>query len=258
MSETETSTRSIFSPKKASTIKRLGAYLIDAILFITLFAGMVLLVSYIVGYQNNYSLLESKYIEHGVYILKNNTYTFCDETTDLCKQAWIDFNNDKDACYYYDHSTSLTTLIITISAFISYGILEFVMPMIFKNGQTIGMKCFKIGLIDKQGIRVKNIQIFIRFLFGKFLVSRILPVYGFIFMVFNLTGGLYGFVLAVGILLCDLAMMIFSKTKSGIANAISSTYAVDLEETYIFNTIEELNDKKCEEQRILDSKKKIY
>jgi len=258
MSKTEAPTRSIFSPKKASIIKRLGAYLIDAILFITIFAGMVLLVSYIVGYQNNYTLLENKYIEHGVYVLKNNSYTFCDETTELCKQAWIDFNNDKDACYYYDHSTSLTTLIITISAFISYGILEFVIPIIFKNGQTIGMKCFRIGLIDKQGIRVKNIQIFIRFLFGKFLVSRILPIYGFIFMVFNLTGGLYGFVLAVGILLCDLGMMIFSETKSGIANAISSTYAVDLEETYIFNTIEELNNKKCEEQRILDTKKKIY
>lgn len=147
---------------------------------------------------------------------------------------------------------------ITISAFITYFILEFVVPMIFKNGQTIGMKCLRIGLIDKQGIKVRPRQIFIRFLFGRFLVSRILPVYGFIFMVFNLSGGLYGFLLAVIILACDLLMTLFGKDRAGIANVISSTYAVDMDETYFFNSVEEITAKKCEEQRIIDSKKSIY
>ncbi len=250
--------RSIYNPKKAPFIRRAGAYLIDVIIFATLFVGVLWLVSYIVGYQKNYELLEQKYIEHGIYILKNGTYDFCDTTKEECLTGWETFNRDKDACYYYDLSTQLTLIMITISAFITYFILEFVVPMIFKNGQTIGMKCLRIGLIDKQGIKVRPRQIFIRFLFGRFLVSRILPVYGFIFMVFNLSGGLYGFLLAVIILACDLLMTLFGKDRAGIANVISSTYAVDMDETYFFNSVEEITAKKCEEQRIIDSKKSIY
>lgn len=250
--------KSIFDPQKASSLKRIAAYIVDAILFITIFTGVLLLTSYIVGYQHNYKLLEAKYIEHGVYVIKNGTYSFCDTSKEVCVNAWKNFNLDKEACFYYDHSIELITLMITVSTFLSFLILEFLVPMIFKNGQTIGMKCFRIGLIDNKGIKVKPIQIFIRFLFGKFLVSTMLPIYGLIFMYFNLNGGFYGFVLAVGILIVDLVMTIFSKTKSGISNSISSVYAVDMDETYFFNSVEEMVERKCEEQRILDSKKKIY
>lgn len=251
--------KSAYTPVKASLPKRIGAAIVDIILFLVLLTGILFIVSYITGFQTNNALLEAKYIETGVFIQNEiGEYVFCDTALEECNKAWEIFNNDPEACYYYDHAIELTTLILTISVFVTHLILELIIPLILKNGRTVGKFLFKISMVDKTGIRVKPMQVFIRFLFGKFLVTTMLPIYGVIFMAFNLTGGLLGFLMAVVILGIDLILALFSDNKAGLASTIASVYSVDGETTMIFDTIEELNAKKAEEQRQKDTKKKLY
>lgn len=242
--------KSMFTPVQASLGKRFAAFLLDAILFVCLFTGALLVSSYAVGYQANYEQLEEKYIEHGVFIKDdNNEYVFCDTENKDCQDAWDAFNDDEEACAYYDKSIALSVAVITVASFTSLLVFEYIIPLIFKNGQTIGMKILKIGLIDKNGIKINHMQLFIRFLFGKFLISMILPIYGFIYMMFNFTGGLYGFILFAFINLMNILMFFTGKNHAAIPDAISNVYAVNIEETYIFDSIEEKNMKIAEVEK---------
>lgn len=247
-------------PKVAAAHKRFAAFFIDLVVFILLLTGVTWIVGDIAGYNRNAELLEEKYVEHGIYIVdeKTNEYIFCDTTQKVCQDGWVTFNKDEEACKYYDKSVELTTLILTISVFVTYAALEFVVPLLFKNGQTIGMFILKIGLVSNDGVRVNHKQMFVRFIIGKYIVATMIPIYGLIFLFFNLYGGLLGLIAFASILGIDLLMTLASPKKAGIANSISSCYACDLDTSMIYDTIEEVNAIKGAEQERKNQKIKYF
>ena len=72
---------------------------------------------------------------------------------------------------------NLSVLITTLSLLVSMMILEFVVPLLLKNGQTIGKKAFGIGLVRSDCVKVSTLQLFVRALFGKYTVGTMIPVY---------------------------------------------------------------------------------
>ena len=126
------------------------------------------------------------------------------------------------------------------------------------NGQTIGMKIMRVGLIDNEGVKVTPIQIFIRFLFGKYIICMLIPIYGFIYMGFNVGGGLLGLIVLVSVPIINLIMTYGTQTKSGIANSIAKVYAIDLDDTYIFKNKEERSRALAEQDRLKEEMKKTY
>ena len=243
--------KSIYEPIKASKGKRLAAFLLDFILFISLFTGVMFIMSWITGYQQNSSLLQDAYIKYGIYLPNpnGNGYYMCSDSDSSCITAWENFSKDSQALYYYSHALELTLLIITVSAFISLLIFEFIIPLLLKNGRTIGMYVMKIGLIDQEGIKANHIQLFIRFLFGKFIILTALPLYGIMFLIFNAFGGGIGLILAVVIILLNFALLIWTKKSQGIADYLGRVYAINIEETMIFSSLEELNHYKALEKQ---------
>ena len=247
-------------PKVAAAHKRFAAFFIDLVVFILLLTGVTLVVGEVAGYNRNAELLEEKYVEHGIYVMdeKLNEYVFCDTSNEVCQQGWITFNQDEEACAYYDKSVELTTLILTISVFVTYSIVELVVPLIFKNGQTLGMHFFKIGLVSNDGVRINPKQVFIRFLFGKYIVATMIPIYALIFLFFNLYGGLLGLITFASVLGIDLLMTLTSPKKAGIANSIASCFACDLDTSMIYDTIEEVNAIKGAEQERKNQKIRYF
>ena len=63
-------TKTIFDPVLAPLKLRGAAYFVDIILFIILFTGVLLLASFLVGFQDNYELLQEMYIKYVIILLQ--------------------------------------------------------------------------------------------------------------------------------------------------------------------------------------------
>ena len=160
---------SVYGIEKASMLKRISAYILDAILTVILASGFVFAISAIINYDSYYDKMNQYYDEFE----EENGFSFNmfskneDELNDKEKQikeisskaledlteeekqikeeyekAIDDFVNDKDMLYIYNMLINLTLLMVTISVLLAILIIEFVLPLVFKNGQTIGKKCF--------------------------------------------------------------------------------------------------------------------
>ena len=247
-------------PKIPSIPKRIAAFFIDLVIFVLLFTGLAFVVGEVCGYTANYEQLQEKYIEHGVgeFNEETNEFVFCDTSKEECIKSYELFFADDEAMVYYDKSIELTTLILTISVFVTYAITEFVVPLVIKDRQTIGMFLFKIGLVSTDGTTVEHKQLFIRFLFGKFLLTTMIPIYGTIYSFFSAFGGIFGLIFALIIWIIDIALTLFSEKKAGIANSIGSCYACDIETSMIYDTVEEINAIKGAEAAEKVNKERYY
>ncbi len=240
---------SIYKTTQPSYIKRLASFVLDLVLFLILATGIGFLTSLALDTTGNLNNLHTKYVEHGVYVLNDSSeYIYCDTTKEECKNAWLEFNRDEVACSYYDKMVNDSLIITTVGASVSLLILEFAVPLLFKNGMTVGKKILNITLIDKRGIRVKNIQIFARCVIGKIGFVALVPTYMLIFSFFNIGGGLLGTLIFAAIELTNLCMLGLTPNHIGISDAIGGVYPVDNSTQIYFDTVEELNDAKCKEE----------
>ena len=86
----------------------------------------------------------------------------------------------------------------------------------------------------------------------------LIPIYGFIYMGFNVGGGLLGLIVLVSVPIINLIMTYGTQTKSGIANSIAKVYAIDLDDTYIFKNKEERSRALAKQDRLKEEMKKTY
>jgi uncharacterized RDD family membrane protein YckC len=141
----------------------------------------------------------------------------------------------------------LTILIASFSLLIAYILLEAIVPLKLKNGQTIGKKIFGIAVMRVDGDRINSLQLFIRTVLGKYTVETMIPI----FLIFMLFVNYMPLFCVVGLLLVALIQIVFVATtrlRFAIHDAISGTVCVDLASQLIFDTPEEL----------LEYKKKVH
>lgn len=80
------------------------------------------------------------------------------------------------ACLYLKDTSRYSEIYLTLERigryvrYISFGfsglIYFFITPLIFRNGETIGMKLMHVGLVTKDGYQVKKVQVFLHSLFN--------------------------------------------------------------------------------------------
>lgn len=138
---------------------------------------------------------------------------------------------------------TLQFVIISVSILLAYLILEFVLPIILKNGQTVGKKVFSIGLVRPNCVKVNALMLFARTLIGKYAIETMFPI----LLVFLLLYGGIGWVaiiLFVAITLLNVILFFATKNKTPIHDVIAGTVATDLKLQMIYQSEEELNEKK--------------
>ena len=136
--------------QKASMSKRISAFLFDSILTGIAIVAIAFLLSTLLGYdsynekvQNTYEAYEKQYgIDSGMTLEEYEAMT---EEERQAYEAAVEaanaaLNEDQEAVYNYTMMANLTLLIATISIFIGITAVEFVVPMLFGNGQTLGKK----------------------------------------------------------------------------------------------------------------------
>lgn len=227
--------------QKASLWKRMSAGLFDLILLAMLAVGAAALLSWLFGYNtHNQSLREaySRYeAEYGVtfQITQEAFDAMTAEQQEAYDTAYQALISDPDVIYRYNLVLNMTLLITTFGILISVLLLEFLVPLLLKNGQTLGKKIFGVALMRTDGVKLSSVQLFIRTVLGKFTIEIMIPVYILLMVFFN-TIGIIAVAVLGAILVGELLSLVLSKTNSLIHDSIAGTVAVDMASQMIFDT----------------------
>lgn len=233
--------------QKASFGKRIIAHIFDVLLVCVLAVGFITILSSSIGYDSYVAKYESAYNKYSAQYeltLTTEEYNNLSEEertsyNEKMLEAEKAFSADNEAMYAYNMAINLLLLMFTLGFLLSIVALEFVVPLLLKNGQTIGKKIFGIGLMHIDGIKVSNVQLFARTVLGKFAIELMIPLY--IIIMFSLDAiGIVGVTILILLLLTELIILASSNSNPLIHDKLSNTVAVDLASQKIFNTREEL------------------
>ena len=252
----------MFDLQKASMWKRLSAALFDFILLVIVVVGAALLLSFAFGYDSYADTLEGIYASYeesyGVkFNLTDAEFAALDETAKAnydkayaALAADAEFNNTYNLMFNY------TILIIVFSILAAFLLMEFLIPLLLKNGQTLGKKIFGIGVMRADGLKLPPVLLFARTVLGKYTVETMIPVMIVVMIMFGVMGA-FGIVVIAALLAIELGMLIASPARTPIHDKLAGTVTVDIASQMIFDTQEELIEAKNKyNEKIKESKEK--
>lgn len=268
----------IYDIQKASVTKRFAAFLLDIILIACLAVGFMALVAVICKYDTHYKtyttivtdtkkqVIEEYKTSHGVDLgISKEDYDKLtaqeqEKFNIVAKEAGEELNKRlmQNETYVKESMLvlSFTLMMTTIGIFLSVFVLEFVFPLIFKNGQTIGKKVFSIAVMHTNGVRVRPFSMFVRAILGMYVFEIMVPVLVGIMMFFNILNIIIGTCVLVAILILQIAVFISTRntTKSFLHDLMARTVVVDLSSQMIFDSEEERLEFVKAEQRELEER----
>jgi len=230
---------------KPGVWKRFAAWLLDAILLCVLATGIAFVFSAAFGYDSYSDKLNAAYAEYeerygiSLGITEDEYNALSEEKKQLYMEASSALSADEEANYNYNMVVNLSVLIVTLSLLCSYLVLELLVPVLLKNGQTVGKKVLSIALCRVDLVRITNLQLAVRTVLGKFTVETMIPVYLVIMLLFGGIG-VFGTVLLLAFAVAQLVIMSVTHTNSLIHDLIAGTVAVDLTTQKLFGSSEEL------------------
>ena len=231
--------------QKASIWKRVSAYLFDVIILGIVVVGIAFLLSSVLHYDRHSKTLDEAYDSYET--LYGITFELTQEEFDAMTeeergrydQAYEALIADEEAMYAYNMVINLALVILTISILIAHIGLEFVVPLLLKNGQTLGKKIFGICVMRTDCVKLTTVQLFVRSILGKYTVETMIPVLILVMLYFG-TVGLTGTLVLGLILLLQIIVIGMTRTNSAIHDLLSGTVVVDFHSQKIFDTTEEL------------------
>lgn len=246
----------IFDLQKASMSKRISAFLFDFIIFCVITVALALLLSAILGYDarhNEYEALYNKYEEeYGIdtEISAEKYEALSDEEKAKYEEASKAMSEDEELIALYTIIMNLTLITASFSILLSFVILEVVLPLILKNGQTLGKKIFGIAVMRTDGVKISPLQVFVRAIIGKFTIETMIPVFLLLLVFFGVIGTIGLLIIAI-LLTVQAVIMILTRTNSMIHDCFAVTVTVDYASQMIFNSESEMIEykKKVAEQK---------
>ena len=271
----------MFELRKIGIVKRASALLLDAILLAVLTTGFMFIISLICNYSHEEQLANQYYSEWddfrkeyvaGVaeyygfkYTENGEEYTITTgngEASNL--EAVMDKldksegNDEATAEAYAKYKTltpvakvnaqyryvyTLLFMMVTFGILLSYLVLEFIIPLILKNGQTIGKKVFAICLVKSDCVKISTLALFARTLLGKFAIETMFPVLLVFLFLFGGMGWL-AIILFAALTILNVTLFFATKNRTPIHDMLAVTVAVDMKLQMIFESEEELIQKK--------------
>ena len=235
--------------QKAGLWKRLAAGILDGILLSILAVGVAFLLGEIFGYDGYNTTLNESYAYYEEHYdvrfqITGEEYEALPvserERYDAAYDALI---QDETAMKAYNMVLNLSLLITTGGLLAACLVLEFGLPMLFGNGQTVGKKVFGLGVVRVDGVRTTPLQMFVRTVLGKFTVEIMIPVYVLLMIFFNTTG-LGGTLLLGALLVAQILIMALTANNSLIHDLLAGTVVVDVASQMIFRNTQDLIDYK--------------
>jgi len=244
------------SIQKASIWKRASAFILDAIIAVILMTGVAFGVSSVTNYdkyQTTYTQkLEAYETQYGVELGSVSSQEELDAKNEEFKKAWEEcYNaliNDDEAMHAYAMTKSLTLVIASTSVISSFLIVEFVLPLILKDGQTVGKKIFGIAVVKNNCVKANHIQHFVRSMLGKCTLETMVPVLIFYMLFFNMVG-IIGLVILGAIIVLQIVLVIATKNNCLVHDILAGTVVVDKASQRMFDTEADLLEYEKQEAR---------
>ena len=233
--------------QKAIIWKRLAAWILDLILLAVLASAVMWLLSSVLNYSKYSQKVDEAYTryeaEYGItFEISADAYQ---AMTEAEQKNWDDayaaLIADEEAMQAYNMTVNLIMLMTTAGILFATLILHIGVPLLLKNGQTVGKKAFALGVIRQDGVKMNNLQLFVRALLGQFTLETMIPVY-IVLMILWGTVGILGlavlFILVIGQMIC----MGVSKNNAALHDLLAGTTVVDLASQKVFRSEQELLD----------------
>lgn len=238
----------IYDLQKASILKRISAFLLDFILICILATGFGALLSLIVKFDATYNEIvayQELFKEAGI----ESIALTAEQVEALSPTARAVYDENIGGIKIAVSScVSKAFLIISLGLFFANLIVEFVVPLCFKNGQTLGKKIFSVGVMQINGVRLKAVALFVRSMLGKYAIETMVPL-SLLLIFFFVANEAMLFILFVALYIFQIVLFFVSKRRAFIHDALSSSVVIDMQTQMIFNTYEELVAYKEEQHR---------
>lgn len=242
-----------FDLEKASVWKRIAAGLLDFILLVVLSTAFISLISLITGYDKHNQKYQS-YIKEYEEEYNTTLNITDDEYNALSREdkikydsAYDAFISNNDVLKEYTLLNNLIFLQLSLSFFLSYLILEFILPLfVFKNGITIGKKFFSLGVMKTNGVKINGVSLFIRTFIGKYAIETMVPLLLLYLIFFLNILGYIGLIVILLLWVLEIIVMCVTKTNSLIHDLLSDCVVIDFPSQEIFSSYEEMIKRKEE------------
>ena len=231
--------------QKAGMWKRISAYIFDLIILGIVSVGVAFLMSVALQYDSHTderNRLQKEY-EDRYQVSFDITQEEYEALTPEAKQHFDDayhaFVTDTQVSQKDMLLLNLSLIITSFGILSAYLLLEILIPVWLKNGQTLGKKIFGIAVMRADGVRLSLFQLLVRTVLGKYTVETMLPIFLLLLLVFNLMP-LVSVVGIAMILIIQLILLVSTTLRTPIHDMIAGTVTVDLASQMIFESTEEL------------------
>ena len=231
--------------QRASLLKRLSAYILDVIVLVVLASGFAWALSALMHYDTYNTMLEDRYAyyeaEYGVSfnITLEQREAMTEQEQENFLAAEKALGEDQVALYALNVMINQSLTMVSVSLLLSYILLEFIVPLLLHNGQTLGKKVFGIAVMRVDGVRVTNLAMFVRTVLGKYTIETMVPVFIFLMIFIGIMGSV-GTMILIAFWLIQLALLLIRRDHGLIHDLISGTVVVDMQSQMIFQTTEDL------------------
>lgn len=229
--------------QRANMWKRISAWLFDAILLGMLSVGCAFLLSVILGYDAQTDKLSALYTtyetQYGVvFDMTIEEYdAMSAEERAAYEAAFSAFSADPESGRLLGLLLNMTLVILTFGILLGYLLLEFTVPLLFGNGQTLGKKVFGVAVMRTDAVRITPAMLFVRTVLGKFTIETMIPVL-IVMMIFFGAVGIGGTLVILLLGLVQLVLLSATRTRSAIHDVLAQSVTVDLASQRIFENIE--------------------
>lgn len=126
-----------------------------------------------------------------------------------------------------------------VSVFFATLILHFFVPLLFKNGRTLGKRVFGLAVIRTNGVKISTPILFIRSMVGLFAIETMFPLAILLMMLLGMLG-LIGAIILVAFAILQIGCMIATQTNSSIHDLLTDSVVVDMASQTIYESNEDL------------------
>ncbi len=235
----------MFDLQKASVWKRISALVLDGILLSILTVGFAFLLSLAIGYDAHSARLARYYsdyeTEYGItFSISQEEFASLDEAAQQrYEAAYAALAEDAGAAQTFAEVMRLTILIITFGVLLGMLVLEFFVPLLFKNGQTLGKKVFGLAVVRRDCVRLAPLLLLVRTLLGKYTIETMIPIL-LLFLIFFGGLGFVGLAVLAALLVLQVGLVAGTRNNSAIHDLLAQTVVVDMASQMIFDSEQEL------------------
>ena len=229
--------------QKGSVWKRAAAGLLDTMLLLLVAAGIFILLLMAFDYdatlEESQALQNSYLEEYGIEDSWIGAQDLTDEQQALMLEAEAAFGQDERALMLWNQLTNNLLTSLSVACLIGILLLEFAVPLLFGNGQTVGKKVFSLSVTRVDGVKMTTLQLFIRTLLGRFTIETMFPVYVILLILFG-SLGMIGTILLMALAIGQVILMAATEKRTLIHDLLAGTVVVDHSTQTIYRTTEDL------------------